>query len=75
MQYKIVAIFHITLLYIVLIIHQFIQITKIYDISGDPILLNIAKITYLGIKMWFQTSGGFLNFIYFSIVILHEDSI
>ena len=40
MQYKIVAIFHITLLYIVLIIHQFIQIPKIYDISGDPILLN-----------------------------------
>ena len=63
MQYKIVAIFHITLLYIVLIIHQFIQIPKIYDISGDPILLNIAKITYFGIKMWFQTSVVFLNFI------------
>ena len=33
MQYKIVAIFHITLLYIVLIIHQFIQIPKI---PGGP---------------------------------------
>ena len=51
MQYKIVAIFHITLLYIVLIIHQFIQIPKIYDISGDPILYNKGKITNFGLKM------------------------
>ena len=74
MQYKIVAIFHITLLYIVLIIHQFIQIPKIYDISGDPILLNIAKNHLFRDKNVVPDFRWFPQF-HFSIVILHEDSI
>ena len=39
------------MLYLVPNVHQLIQITSLYDISGDLILHNIAKNTTFGLKM------------------------